>query len=347
MGAWLIPKQSVTPYSQGCLHRSRERRILAQHMAIIFIFADGIGLAPAGLDNPLSTATMPILHNLLGGPLTTESVGSSTYLLLRPIDATLGVDGLPQSGTGHTALLGGFNASKLHGRHQPHLPPIALRPRLAAENVFHMVQKLGKQAAFANVFGPNYWQALEQGRLRPSASVIAANGAKIRLRTLSDYQSGAAVAWDVTGTLLSAYEPEIMPTTPEQAGIVLAKLAYTHDLVFFETFLPDLAAHERLGTYRRDQADSNDANSSSRLLQIHTALELIDALIGATVAAMRPSDTLLLTSDHGNIESLAAKSHTRHPVPLLAIGRSAPAFANIESIAGVADAIIAALTETP
>jgi hypothetical protein len=303
-------------------------------MAIIFIFADGIGLAPASPDNPLSTAALPILRELLGGPLTSEAVGAAERLLLRPIDATLGVDGLPQSGTGHTALLGGFNAALLHGRHQPHLPPIALRPRLAAENLFHMVQKLGKQAAFANVFGPNYWQALESGRLRPSASVIAANGANIRLRTLDDYRTGMAVAWDVTGTLLHHREPAIEPITPAQAGTALAHLAQTHDLVFFETFLPDLAAHERLG-------------QNPRIEQITMALELIDALIGATLAAMRPTDTLLLTSDHGNIESLAAKSHTRHPVPLLAIGPSAHAFANVESIAGVAHAIIAALTEAP
>jgi hypothetical protein len=314
-------------------------------MAIIFIFADGIGLAPASPDNPLATVALPILRTLLGGPLTSESVGASERLLLRPIDATLGIDGLPQSGTGHTALLGGFNASALHGRHQPHLPPIALRPRLAAENLFHMVQMLGKQAAFANVFGPNYWQALESGRLRPSASVIAANGANIRLRTLEDYRSGMAVAWDVTGTFLHHREPAIEPISPAQAGTALATIAQTHDLVFFETFLPDLAAHERLGQNRRTTTHPNTADNS-RIEQITMALELIDALIGATLAAMRPTDTLLLTSDHGNIESLAAKSHTRHPVPLLVIGPAARAFTHVTTIAEVAGTITAALTET-
>lgn len=329
------------------LHRPAERRILAQHMAIIFIFADGIGLAPAGSDNPLTTAAMPTLHHLFGGPLTEESVSISPHLLLRPIDATLGIAGLPQSGTGHTALLGGFNAAALHGRHQPHLPPIALRPRLAAENVFHMVQAIGHQAAFANVFGPNYWLALEAGRLRRSASVIAAEGASIRLRTLADYQQGQAVGWDVTGQLLREREPALDPITPIQAGAALAQLAKQYELVFFETFLPDLAAHERLGSYGSAAQQPNTASTTARIDQIHAALEVIDALLGATLAAMRPSDTLLLTSDHGNIESLAAKSHTRHPVPLLAIGPAAAAFARVTTIAEVAPAIIAALTEAP
>jgi phosphopentomutase len=61
---------------------------------------------------------------------------------------------------------------------------------------------------------------------------------------------------------------------------------------------------------------------------------------------MRPTDTLLLTSDHGNIESLAAKSHTRHPVPLLVIGPAARAFTHVTTIAEVAGTITAALTET-
>ncbi|MDQ2998229.1 MAG: aminotransferase class I/II-fold pyridoxal phosphate-dependent enzyme, partial [Chloroflexota bacterium] len=52
-------------------------------------------------------------------------------MLFKAIDATLGVDGLPQSGTGQTALLAGFNAAALHGRHQPHVPPVALRALLA------------------------------------------------------------------------------------------------------------------------------------------------------------------------------------------------------------------------
>jgi phosphopentomutase len=73
--------------------------------------------------------------------------------------------------------------------------------------------------------------------------------------------------------------------------------------------------------------------------QIHTAMALIDGLLAGALAAMRPEDTLLLTSDHGNVESLAAPAHTRNPVPLLAVGPGAEAFAAVEDIVGVADAI--------
>jgi len=41
-------------------------------MSLIFIFFDGVGLAPAGPDNPLASADTPSLRALLGGPLTIE-----------------------------------------------------------------------------------------------------------------------------------------------------------------------------------------------------------------------------------------------------------------------------------
>jgi phosphopentomutase len=109
--------------------------------------------------------------------------------------------------------------------------------------------------------------------------------------------------------------------TPAQAGGHLAQLADDHDLVFYESFLPDLAGHGRLD------------------LGVPEAMALLDRLIGGALAALRPRDTLLLTSDHGNVESIAAATHTRNPVPLLVVGPAARAFANIESIMELADVI--------
>src|SRR5215216_5796749 len=133
-------------------------------MSLIFIFIDGVGLAPAGPDNPLASADTPYLRALLGGPLTIEqardwglssdaqapSPKPQAPILFKAIDATLGVDGLPQSGTGQTALLAGVNAAELHGRHQPHTPPVALRELLAERSIFQRVLARGGRATFAN-----------------------------------------------------------------------------------------------------------------------------------------------------------------------------------------------------
>lgn len=291
-------------------------------MSNIFLFLDGVGLAPAGPDNPLARADTPALHALLGGPLTAERAQSGGRLLLKGIDATLGVAGLPQSGTGQTALLAGVNAAALHGRHQPHVPPVALHSLLAERSIFRRVTAGGGRATFANAFGPGYWEALAARRIRRSAGVIAAQGAGLRFRDMDDLRAGRALAWDITGLELRAREPEAIVVTPHQAGANLAGLAHDHDLVFYECFLPDLAGHARL------HAD------------IGAVMALIDGLIGGILNAMRGADTLLITSDHGNVESIAAPSHTRNPVPLLLVGAGAAAFARVESIVDVADAIV-------
>jgi hypothetical protein len=352
-------------------------------MSLIFIFLDGVGLAPAGPDNPLSDADTPALRALLGGPLTIEqakptldasppTVDNQTSrsspiihrrpVLLKAIDATLGLPGLPQSGTGQTALLAGVNAAELHGRHQPHFPPVALRPLLAERNLLRRVVERGGRATFANAFGPGYWEAVAARRIRRSASVIAAEGAGLRFRDMDDLRAGRAMAWDVTGAALRQREPGAgLPlAVPQMAGANLARLADDHDLVFYESFLPDLAGHGRLRSDGR--ADIADGNSGSGGMsqsltahdshvkqhiacepvreQIHLAMNLLDGLIGGVLEALRPQDSLLITSDHGNAESRAAPAHTRNPVPLLAVGPAAHAFVGVESIADVADAIL-------
>jgi 2,3-bisphosphoglycerate-independent phosphoglycerate mutase len=313
-------------------------------MSLIFIFLDGVGLAPAGSDNPLASADTPCLRALLGGQLTIEQargweMGDGGWesdppahplssiphppkqVLFKAIDATLGVDGLPQSGTGQTALLAGFNAAELHGRHQPHVPPVALRELLAERSIFRRVIARAGRATFANPFGPGYWQAVAARRIRRSASVIAAEGAGLRFRDGDDLRNGRAVSWDITNAAMRARDIEAPLVAPAQAGVHLARLAHDHDLVFYESFLPDLAGHGRL-----------DAG-------VPEVMALLDGLLGGALATMRSEDTLLITSDHGNVESIAAPTHTRNPVPLLVVGPAARAFEAVESIMELADVI--------
>ena len=68
--------------------------------------------------NPFLHARLPRLRTLLDdvlpvGDVTTHTARAATLLAL---DATLGVPGTPQSGTGQTSLFTGENAARLHGR---------------------------------------------------------------------------------------------------------------------------------------------------------------------------------------------------------------------------------------
>jgi hypothetical protein len=291
-------------------------------MSVIFMFLDGVGLAPAGPDNPLTHADTPTFHALLGSSLTSMPRQVRNDLLFEGIDATLGVPGLPQSGTGQTALLTGVNAAQLHGRHQPHVPPVALRPLLAERNIMRVIIERGGTAAFANAFTEGYWAALAARRIRRSASVIAAEGAGVRFRTLDDLRAGQALSWDITADALRERGENIPLITAEQAGSALARIAREHDFVFYENFLPDLGGHGRVSQ------------------SIGDIMASIDALIGAVLQSKQSKDTFVLTSDHGNIESIAAPAHTRNPVPLLVVGPGAAMFTHVRDISQVALAVL-------
>lgn len=297
-------------------------------MALIFVFLDGVGLAPAAATNPLSASPTPRLRALLGGPLTAEQAVARPDLLLRPIDAALGVPGPPQSGTGHVALLAGVNAPALHGRHQPNFPPVALRPLLAEQSLFRRAAAAGRSVAFANVFPPAFFEAVARRRVRPSASVLAAQAAGLPLRGLDDLRAGRALSWDITGHALHARGEalDLAPIAPAEAGARLAGLARAYDLVFFECFMTDLAGHGRLGP-------AGPAESLAR----------VDGLVGGLLDAMGPADSLLITSDHGNLEDATATVHSEAPVPLLVAGPRASSFAHVARLDQVADAVLAAL----
>ena len=291
-------------------------------MSLIFLFVDGLGLAPSGPSNPLSTLPTPALRGLLGGALTTERIGATSRVLLRPIDATLGVEGLPQSGTGHVALLVGMNAAAAFGRHYPGFPPTMLRPLLAEQSIYHHLHALGRRTAFANAFTASYWAHLATRRGRRSASVIAAEGAGVRFRTLADLRAGQALMWDITNHALVGHpeDPAIPVISPEVAGANLARLATDHDFVFYECSLLDLAAHGRTS------------------FSLEEGIARVDGLIGGVLANLG-SHTLLITSDHGNIEDTTAHGHTRNPVPLLVVGPDPQFFADLNAIDQVPQAI--------
>lgn len=198
-------------------------------MGLLFVFLDGVGLAPA---NPITRSPArqtPALRGLGSGPLTIEQVrplriedrwrmeGSARFSSIailyppeassssRPLDATLGVDGLPQSGTGHTALLAGVNAAFAW-------PAPAALPAGGAAPAAGRAQRLPAPSArqpqpSPTAFGPGYWRALAARRIRKSTSVIAAEGAQLRFRDGHDLRAGQTVAWDVTNAAMRVREP--------------------------------------------------------------------------------------------------------------------------------------------
>lgn len=290
-------------------------------MAIVFVFIDGIGLAPASEDNPFATTAMPYVTQLLGGPLLIDAVGRSNNVLLSAIDACFAVPGLPQSGTGQTALFAGVDAVGIVQRHQSHFPPTALQQTLREQSILRRALLHGS-SAFANAFDAGFWEAIAQRKIRKSASVIAAEGAGVRFRDVADLAAGDALSWDMTNDVMHARHPtRIVPIDAYQAGVRLARLAQAHVLTLYETFLTDLVGHGR-----------TDMTAA-------TVVTRIDRLIGGIVATLRPQDSLVISSDHGNFECQSDPSHTRNPVPLLVVGPACDTLHEVQNISQIADAL--------
>ena len=297
---------------------------------LLLLFVDGVGLAPAGPDNALAEAPTPTLRRLLGGPLVADRLGAGTAASLTALDATLGVDGLPQSATGQTALFTGANAAALMGRHVSAFPGPRLRRLIRRRGLLGGLRAAGHAVTFANAYSRSYLGELERGTARRSVTTCLVQYAGLRFRTEEDLAAGRAVSWDITRQQFVARTGAAVETVPAAtAGEHLATVAGRHRFTLYETFLTDLAGHRRLGVTPAE------------------ALARIDGLLAGVTAAAPADLTVLLTSDHGNLEASSSRRHTRNPVPLLALGPAADRFAGLRSILDVAPAVLDCLGRKP
>jgi len=272
---------------------------------------------------------MPATRKLLGGPLVHGTDVRTNGTLFRSIDACLGVDGLPQSATGQTSLFTGVNAPALVGAHTGPYPAEALRQIIAERSILKQVVDSGLTATFANAYSEQYWQRAEQGRARHSASTLCTMAAGLPFRTMDDLRQGTAIYWDITHEVMrTLFGADIPLRSPHESGRHLASLCESHDLVVFESFLTDLAGHGRLPW------------------PAAVLLEMLDDFLAGILSALPEGSSLVLSSDHGNLEDSSSRMHTRNPVPLLVIGPAAQAFRPAQNITHVTPAILSWLGAT-
>ncbi len=296
-------------------------------MSILFLFIDGIGLGPDAASNPFATVTMPTWQTLIRGKLVQGICREEDGLVVKGIDATLGVPGLPQSATGQTALFTGVNAARAAGFHIPAFPIKPLTTLLTRFSILKRAKALGRTVTSANAYSDAYWQ---RKRPRHSASTLAIMAADIPFRTMQHLLDGQAVYWDITHEVAQAsYAPELPRISPEQAGRNLAHLLQTHDLVLYETFLTDLVGHRRLPWPPAK------------------VLGMLDRFLKGVLENLPATATLVMVSDHGNLEDTTTRAHTYNSVPLIAYGPDAIAFAAIDDLTGVTPTILDVLASHP
>lgn len=276
-------------------------------MKVMMLFLDGVGIGEDDAErNPFLRAHLPALRSLFNDNIPTRQVpalnnGKATLVAL---DATLGVDGLPQSGTGQTALFTGVNAARMIGKHFGPYPYSTLRPLIAERNMFRQLQRRGHSVYFANAYPRQFFDYFSNWQTRLTVTTLSCSYANMPLHTFEDLQHGRALSADITNAGWSRLGYDIPSISPEEAGKRLVRLSREHDFVLFEYWRTDKAGH---------------AQSMSEAV---ATLELFDRMLLGVFETLPVDDTLLLiTSDHGNIEDLSVKVHTRNPVPAILYGR--------------------------
>ena len=283
------------------------------------MFLDGVGL---GLDqedaNPLAAARMPRVRDLLEGPLVAATAErSAPGIVFRHLDATLGHAGLPQSATGQTALLTGRNGADAMDGHYGPWPGPTLKELLDSGTLFHDAPA---GARLANVYPPGWFASIRSGKNRVNVPVHAAIQAGVPLLDMEDYLAGRGVAADLTGAYAAGIDPRVEVLEAAVAGARLAEQAAAGSFTFFDFWLTDRIGHRGSFAEARDLAAG------------------LDAFLGGVLDGLEDL-TLLVTSDHGNFEDKALRTHTRNHVPLLAVGPHADRFAGCRSILDVAPAV--------
>ena len=279
---------------------------------------DGVGLAGPLTSNPFSRPEPETLGHF---GVSRRTRLHDSEVTAHPVDARLGVAGLPQSGTGQTTLLTGVNAAAHLGHHHGPWPGPTLKP-LLEESVPIWVARRGGRVRLANHYPARYLEAIASGKRRLNAIALAAT------------KAGATLGDGIPPPL--GHPDDLAATSPAQVrDWGRAFVTLDAELVIFDAWWTDHLGH--LG--------SSDPQAQAVALEAgrdHAAR--LEAFFSGALEA-RPADTLLLiTSDHGNFEDLSVKTHTMADVPLVAVGPGALEFEGVDSLTGVAAALRQALT---
>ena len=279
-------------------------------MKFIFLFIDGVGLREPATDNPITPEVCPALCRLF----VRHAV---------PIDACLAVDGLPQSATGQATMFTGVNAPVFMGRHCEGFPGPSLRKKIEEGNLFLSLKKRGKRVCFADAYLVEDAAELAARRFKSVTTVMALTTPEV-IATADDLADDQAVMQDLTRETIQDRYPDIPVISPEDAAAHLFALARVNDFTLYEFFQTDVAGH------------SMDYARACEVLRLYD--RFLAALLRYVEAA---GLTLVMTSDHGNIESMDEQGHTRNPVPFVAFGpKEAEIRAAVKSLVDVTPAIL-------
>jgi 2,3-bisphosphoglycerate-independent phosphoglycerate mutase len=291
--------------------------------SLLLFFIDGLGIGTRGPHNPfdglVEAAPLAVFQD---EPAEIPFAG-----ILVPTDACLGVPGRPQSASGQTTILTGINAAAAIGAHKQGFPNQPLLDIIREHSIFLQLKKRGVDSiTFANTYTQQFFDRRPRWT---SATTAAVEAAGLRFNVVEDLKARRAVFHDFTNILLRERGETVSLRSPEEAASVLAEVVASHRFTLYEYFITDKIGH------------AQDYEAAQK------TIPMLAKLIRSLLAKLDlEHTTVIMTSDHGNLEDLSVRNHTLNPVPTIAWGRHrASIAARIRSLTDITPAIVDALTK--
>ncbi len=293
------------------------------------IFLDGVGIGEKDYENnPFFRFGFKTFTELFGTiPSSANQYLSRNGFFLTPVDANLGVGGLPQSGTGQTSIFCGMNAAEYVGKHFGPYPYSTLIPVIKETNIFADYLRNGRKPFFANAYPKIFFDYIESGKSRLSVTSLSARLSGLKLNRESDVRRGEALTAEITNerwnTKLGYSLPVIRPST---AARRLIRSAMKNDFTLYEYFLTDHLGH---GRYDGD---------------LQATMHVLDEFLFTVLNESDKSEfTIVICSDHGNFEDLSVKTHTFNPSVFITAGKHAEEISgNVENLTQIKGEILRA-----
>ena len=285
------------------------------------IFIDGVGIGEKDYEyNPFFKNGFKIFDKIFKEtPHKQNPYLEKEGMFIFPTDARMGIEGLPQSGTGQVSIFCGVNAPRIVGKHFGPFPYSTTIPVIKEQNIFKTYKDLNLSSYFVNAYPQVFFDYVNSGKSRLSTTALSCKLTGIKLNSITELRKSKALTVEITNERWNRkLNYNLKEIKPETAARRLLRIANKYDFTLYEFYLTDHLGHGRLN----DEFDSIYNNLDRFLLTILSELDKEDL-------------TLVICSDHGNFEDLSVKTHTLNPALTITAGKHSRYLA--DSIKNLAD----------
>jgi len=291
--------------------------------SVLLIFIDGLGIGERNAGNPLAKIELvePLAH------FKNEETQVIFDGRMIPTNPRLEIEGRPQSASGQTTILTGVNAPKTLGFHKQGFPNQILREVIAENSIFlQLKQRKIEPNVFVNAYTPQFFQETPRWK---SATTCAVEAADLQFRRLPDLLGEKALFHDFTNQNLIDRGFNVPIFSPVKAGRILADFTNNYRFTLYEHFITDKIGHDR------------------DFAKAEKHLPVLAAFVRAVLQNINlENTTVILTSDHGNIEDLSIRNHTLNDVPTIVWGRKSEEISTqIKDLTDITSAILQLLSK--